>query len=64
MQRINTSAAWAGQRLIPAICVRRLAMLGTTGACTRQSAIHFFSLMASHEGLDGLLILPEMSQDR
>ncbi len=37
---------------------------GTTGACTRQSAICIFCFMASHEGLDGLLILPEMSQDQ
>ncbi len=64
MQRIEYFTAWAGQRLIPAIYVRRLSHVGTTGACTRQSAICIFSLYGNHEGLDGLLILPEMSQDQ
>ena len=51
MQRTNTSAAWAGQRLIPAICVRRLSHVWNDWSMyATASYLHLFVLWQAMKG--------------
>jgi hypothetical protein len=60
LEELNIFQGWTSRRLIPAICVKPSGrVLSGWSVCVSQPVSASFRFMASHDGLDGLLVLPK-----